>query len=107
MGVSSLTVPGGQEFNFPHFSLNFHYFFLFVLILAIPRVGESPTQEGPGHATASASLYCSKLSPRKYIFQDARGPFFNYSQLSLYNQSPTLYKYIYFLFTNYGLPTKS
>ena len=57
--VASLTVPGGQEFHFPQFSSNFDQFFLifpqtlliFFLILAL-RVGESPTWEGPGYATA-------------------------------------------------------
>ena len=57
--VASLTVPGGQEFYFPHFFLKFRSIFLifpqtlliFFLILAI-RVGESPTREGPGYATA-------------------------------------------------------
>ena len=56
--VASLTVPGGQEFHFPHFFLKFWSLFLifpqtfliFFLILAL-RVGESPTQEGPGYAT--------------------------------------------------------
>ena len=31
--VASLTVPGGQEFHFPHFSPNFDHFFLFFLKL--------------------------------------------------------------------------
>ena len=31
--VASLTVPGGQEFHFPHFSPNFDLFFLFFLKL--------------------------------------------------------------------------
>ena len=56
--VASLTVPGGQEFHFPHFFLKFRSIFLifpqtlpiFFLILAL-RVGESPTREGPGYAT--------------------------------------------------------
>ena len=56
--VASLTVPGGQEFHFPHFFLKFRLSFLifpqllliFFLILAL-RVGESPTREGPGYAT--------------------------------------------------------
>ena len=56
--VASLTVPGGQEFHFPHFFLKFWSLFLnfpqtfliFFLILAL-RVGESPTREGPGYAT--------------------------------------------------------
>ena len=57
--VASLTVPGGQEFHFPHFFLKFRSNFLifpqtlhiFFLILAL-RVGDSPTREGPAHATA-------------------------------------------------------
>ena len=57
--VASLTVPGGQEFHFPHFFLKFWSIFLtfpqtfliFFLILAL-RVGESPTREGPGYDTA-------------------------------------------------------
>ena len=53
--VASLTVSGGQEFHFPHFFLKFRSIFpqtllIFFLILAL-RVGESPTQEGPGYAT--------------------------------------------------------
>ena len=56
--VASLTVPGGQEFHFPHFFPKFWSFFLifpqtfliFFLILAL-RVGDSPTREGPGYAT--------------------------------------------------------
>ena len=56
--VASLTVPGGQEFHFPHFFLKFWSSFLifpqilllFFLILAL-QVGESPTREGPGYAT--------------------------------------------------------
>ena len=56
--VASLTVPGGQEFHFPHFFLKFQSIFLifpqtlliFFLILAL-RVGDSPTREGPGYAT--------------------------------------------------------
>ena len=59
MAVASLTVPGGQEFHFPHFFLKFWSIFLifpqtlliFFLILAI-QVGDSPTREGPGYATA-------------------------------------------------------
>ena len=56
--VASLMAPGGQDFNFPHFSSNidqFELFFLkncliFFLILAL-RVGDSPTREGPGYTT--------------------------------------------------------
>ena len=56
--VASLTVPGGQEFHFPHFFLKFLSIFLilpqtvliFLLILAL-QVGASPTREGPGYAT--------------------------------------------------------
>ena len=53
--VASLTVPGGQEFHFPHFFLKFQSIFpqtllIFFLILAL-RVGDSPTREGPGYAT--------------------------------------------------------
>ena len=56
--VASLTVPGGLEFHFPHFFSNFDQVFLyflklyfFPLILAL-RVGDLPTQEDPGYATA-------------------------------------------------------
>ena len=57
--VASLTVPGGQEFHFPHFFLKFRSIFpqtllIFFLILAL-RVGESPTREGPGYATVLIS----------------------------------------------------
>ena len=60
--VASLTVPGGQEFHFPHFFLKFLLIFLifpqtlliFFLILAL-RVGDSPTQKGPGYATGYAT----------------------------------------------------
>ena len=56
--IASPTVPGGQEFHFPHFFLKFQSIFsifpqtllIFFLILAL-RVGESPTWEGPGYAT--------------------------------------------------------
>ena len=56
--VASLTIPGGQEFHFPHLFLKFRSIFLifpqtsliFFLILVL-RVGESPTREGPGYAT--------------------------------------------------------
>ena len=56
--IASLTVPSGQEFQFPHFFLKFRSTFLsfpqtsvfFFLSLAF-RVGESPTREGPGYAT--------------------------------------------------------
>ena len=61
--VASLTVPGGQEFHFPHFFLKFQSIFhifpqtlpIFFLILAL-RVGESPTREGPGYATAGKEI---------------------------------------------------
>ena len=63
--VASLTVPGGQEFHFPHFFLKFRSIFpqtslIFFLILAL-RVGESPTREGPGYATASSFLMHGKF----------------------------------------------
>ena len=62
--VASLTVPGGQEFHFPHFFPKFWSFFLifpqifliFFLILAL-RVGDSPTREGPGYATESTITF--------------------------------------------------
>ena len=59
--VASLTVPGGQEFHFPHFFLKFRSIFpqtllIFFLILAL-RVGDSPTREGPGYATVSVSMF--------------------------------------------------
>ena len=58
--VASLTVPGGQEFHFPHFFLKFWSIYpifrqtliIFFLILVL-RVGGLPTREGPGYATAS------------------------------------------------------
>ena len=54
--VANLTVPGGQEFHFPHFFLKFRSLFLifpqalliFFLIFAL----RLPTREGPGYATA-------------------------------------------------------
>ena len=66
--VASLTVSGGQEFYFPHFFLQFWSIFLispqtlpiFFLILAL-QVGESPTREGPGYATANASHFREML----------------------------------------------
>ena len=63
--VASLTVPGGQEFHFPHFFLKFRSIFpqtflIFFLILAL-RVGKSPTREGPGYATGwGKGARCSK-----------------------------------------------
>ena len=58
--IASLTVPGGQEFHFPHFFLKFRSIFpqtllIFFLILAL-RVSELPNWEGPGYATVHASL---------------------------------------------------
>ena len=61
--VASLTFPGGQEFQFPHFFLKFwsillifpQTFLIFFLIMAL-RVGKSPTQEGPGYATGYLGL---------------------------------------------------
>ena len=76
-GVASLTV----QFNFPHFSSNFHQFFLFFLkfpsiLFIFPqisinsfifpqtfhifvlRAGGSPTREGPGYTTDSAHFMC-------------------------------------------------
>ena len=54
--VASLTVPGGQEFHFPHFFLKFQSIFpqtVLISFIILPlRVGESPTREGPGYATA-------------------------------------------------------
>ena len=57
--VASLTVPGGQEFCFPHpqisiffFLIFAQHFLIFVLILTL-WVGELPTWEGSGYATAS------------------------------------------------------
>ena len=66
--VASLTTPGGQEFHFPQVSSYFDPFFLifpqtlliFFLIWAL-RVGESPTREGPGYATAYAKLVSRHL----------------------------------------------
>ena len=66
--VASLTVPGGQEFHFPHFFLKYRSIFpqtllIFFLILAL-RVGDSPTREGPGYATGVAPLtFARHISP--------------------------------------------
>ena len=62
--VASLTVPAWQEFYFPHFFLKFWSIFLifpqtlliFFLILAL-RVGESPTQKGPGYITNKGIVF--------------------------------------------------
>ena len=61
--VASLTVPGGQDFHFPRIFLIFRSvfpifpifprFFLIFFLLLVLRVGESPTREGPGYATAA------------------------------------------------------
>ena len=62
--VGSLTVPSGQEFHFPHFflkiSIDFSLIFpqtqlIFFPILAL-RVGDSPTQRGPGYDTGHRPL---------------------------------------------------
>ena len=61
--VASLTVPGGQEFHFPHFFLKFgssfptfpQTFLIFFPILAL-RVGKLPTREGPGYTTAYTAI---------------------------------------------------
>ena len=53
--VASLTVPGGQESHFPHFSsilINFSSNFTYFFLILVLQVGESPTWEGPGYATA-------------------------------------------------------
>ena len=70
--VASLTVLGGQEFHFPHFSSNLDQVFLLFfklfsfsfLILAL-RVGKSPTREGPGYATVRLfiQIVCPGISP--------------------------------------------
>ena len=61
--IASLTVPDGQESHFPHFFLKFRSIslifpqtFLIFFPILILRVGESPTREGPGYATASQTL---------------------------------------------------
>ena len=75
--VASVTVLGGQGFHFPHFFLKFRSIFLifphtlliFFLILAL-RVGESPTREGPGHATekdVSLYYYLLTIVPFSYV----------------------------------------
>ena len=54
--VASLTVPGWQEFHFPHFVLKFDKFFFFPLkfdLFSPHFVGDSPTQE-PGKALAAS-----------------------------------------------------
>ena len=72
--VASLTVPGGQEFHFPHSFLKFRSIFLtfpqtfliFFLILA-PRVGDSPTRKGPGYATGDPRSH-NHIPPLCFIF---------------------------------------
>ena len=54
--VDSLTIPGGQDFHFPHLFLKFRSNFLIfpqtlLIFFLVLRVGESPTREGPGYAT--------------------------------------------------------
>ena len=56
--VASLTVPGGQEFHFPHFSSNFDQFFLFFLNFHFsssfdPLGGRVAHPRRPGYATGS------------------------------------------------------
>ena len=74
--VASLTVPGGQEFHFLHFFLKFRSIFpqtlLIFFILAL-RVGELPTREGPGYATAQTlrRLHAA-IDPR---WHRTKGPF--------------------------------
>ena len=61
--VASLTLPGGQAFQFPHFFLKFwsiflsfpQIFLIFFLILVL-RVGNSPTRKGPGYASVCETL---------------------------------------------------
>ena len=66
-GVASLTVPAGQEFHFPHFSSNFHNFFIFLKLFSFlssfwpSGMGKLPTREGPGYAT-SESMSSNSLS---------------------------------------------
>ena len=64
--VASLTVPGGQEFQFPNFSskspwrsiflISPQTLFIFFLILTL-RVGESPTREGLATLLYTVSTY--------------------------------------------------
>ena len=71
--IASLTVPGGQEFHFPHFFLKFWSSFLifpqtlllFFLIISL-RMGESPTREGPGYATGWGNFSSQSPSPYTY-----------------------------------------
>ena len=73
-GRSQLHSPVGQEFHFPHFFLKFRSNFLifpetlliFFLILAL-RVGESPTREGPGYATAYGTDTHSPVSNNGFL----------------------------------------
>ena len=78
--VASPTVPGGQEFHFPHFSSNFNQFLIFFpfpqtfliffLILAL-RVGELPTREGPGYATGK-KISLAKSPRNTYCYATCR-----------------------------------
>ena len=60
--VASLTVPGGQEFNFPHFSSNRDQFFLFFLKLCSFSSSFWPSgwaTRPPGKALAMPLLECN------------------------------------------------
>ena len=55
-GVASLTVSGGHEFHFPHFSSNFHFFFLifpqtFLIFVLILPFGWTTCSPGKALAT--------------------------------------------------------
>ena len=72
-GVASLTISGVQEFHFPHFSSNLYQLFLFSPQIFPnfrphfgPRVGDSPTLEGPGYATVYGGLMQIKKSLRTF-----------------------------------------
>ena len=68
--VASLSLPGGQVTNispiFPHlpvFALILPQFFLIFFLILVLRVGESPTREGPGYATAQGPSPRSGYTP--------------------------------------------
>ena len=64
--IASLTVPGGQEFHFPHFVLKFRSIFLilpqtYLLFFLIgPPSGRVAHQGSPWYATARAQGICYK-----------------------------------------------
>ena len=107
--VAGLTVPGGQDLYYPHFSSNFYQFSLFFLKFSSfwsSRAGESPTWESPGYATdlynhtlcqiqvgtdfyiiLAIVVFCKSLYVR-YVFYAISDPIFMIHKILCVNVQP-------------------